>query len=337
VKFLYLSQEEVISCGGLDMPVTIAAVEESFRLMHAGECIEPHAPLISWNGPHQRRITMHPAFIGGEVQVAGVKWTPSNPDNPIKRRFPRATGVILLSDPETGHPLAIMDGTAISAMRTGALAGLAAKWLARSNPEVIGLIGAGVIARTQLLGLAAARDGLYRAKVFDLNQEKARGFAREMSEKSGIEVEVVGSSLAAVQDADIVAPATNVGSSDRYIRAHWVKPGALLINVSINDYTSEAVQACDRVIVDHRKQLELSGMLLADMVTEGSLDASAVEEFAAVIGGERPGRTSDRERIFFSPMGMGVYDLINANRIYQVALKSGVGKTLELWKEPIWT
>ena len=104
VKFLYLTQEQVIECGGLDMVQTMEAVEKVFSLLDAGECIEPHAPSIRWGGLNDRRISMHPAYVGGDVQVAGIKWIPSNPENPIKRNMPRSNGVTILNDPETGLP-----------------------------------------------------------------------------------------------------------------------------------------------------------------------------------------------------------------------------------------
>ncbi len=113
VKFLYLTQEQVIECGGLDVVQTIDALEKVFRLLDKGECIEPQSPIIKWDGLHGRRVSMHPAYIGGDVQVTGIKWIPSNPESPIKRDMPRANALTILNDPETGFPLAIMDGMGI--------------------------------------------------------------------------------------------------------------------------------------------------------------------------------------------------------------------------------
>jgi len=120
VKFLYLQQEDVIECGGLDMPQIIAAVEQVYALHEQGECIEPEAPLITWDGPQSKRVLAHPAWVGGEVSMAGIKWIPSNPENPRKRGMPRASAIIILNDDDTGYPLAVMDGTIVSAARTGA-------------------------------------------------------------------------------------------------------------------------------------------------------------------------------------------------------------------------
>lgn len=337
ITLRYLSQEDVTACGGLDMPATIAAVEEALRLRHAGESIEPRAPMIHWDGPHLRRITMHAAFLGGPLQVAGLKWVPSNPDNPARRNLPRATGIILLTDPETGHPLAVMDGNVISAMRTGAVVGLAARVLGAPGARTAALIGAGVIGRTQLLALHEVLADLRQVRLFDLDGEKARAFAAELSARLGVEIEVAASARDAVRDADVVAPATNVGSHERYLPAEWLKPGALLVDVSLNDYTPAAVLACGRVVVDDRAQLEVPGLLLGDMAAAGTLDPRAVAELGEVLAGEREGRASPGERVFFSPMGMGIEDVINAHRVYRQAEARGAGTVLELWKDPIWT
>jgi ornithine cyclodeaminase len=337
VKFLYLTQEQVVECGGLDMVQTVEAVEKAFQLLDAGECIEPQAPIIHWNGIHGRRISMHPAYIGGDVQVTGIKWIPSNPENPAKRNMPRANALTILNDPETGFPLAIMDGTVISAMRTGAVVGVGAKYLARPEAQVAGLIGAGVINRTQLMALHVALKQLRQVKLFDLAPEKARAFATEMSERLNLQIEIVDSARAAVEGADVVAPATNVGPSDRYIRAEWIKASAYLANLSVNDYTLEAVSTCTKIVVDNKKQLQVPGAILTDMVSEGLVNRDDIVELGAIISGKKPGRTTDEERIFFSPLGMGIEDLINAHRVYQEARRRGIGQELELWHEPVWT
>jgi ornithine cyclodeaminase len=337
VKFLYLTQEQVIECGGTDMDLTIAALEKVFCLNDEGECIEPQAPIIHWNGTHKRRISMHPAYIGGDVQVTGIKWIPSNPENPIKRNMPRANALTILNDPETGFPLTVMEGTVISAMRTGAVVGVGAKHLARPDAQVVGMIGAGVINRTQLMALHATLKQLRLARLFDLVPEKAHAFAAEMGEQLGLEIEVVSSAQAAVEGADVVAPATNVGPADRYIQPEWIKEGAYLANLSVNDYTPAAVMTCDKIVVDHKKQLGRPGPILSDMVSEGMIEPDDLVEISAIVNGRQPGRTRDDERIFFSPLGMGIEDLINAHRIYHEALRRGIGQELELWHEPLWT
>jgi len=338
VKFLYLTQEQVIECGGMDMEETIQALEKVFGLLDDGECIEPQAPFIHWGDSiFERRISMHPAYVGGDVQVSGIKWIPSNPENPIKRNMPRANALTILNDVETGFPIAVMDGTVISAMRTGGVVGLGAKYLARSDAGVVGLIGSGVINLTQLMALKAGLKRIERVKLFDINPDKAKTFAAEMGERLDLDIEIVDSARAAVEDSDVVAPATNVGPDDRYIQAEWIKEGAYLANLSVNDYTFGAVSVCDKIVVDNKKQLQVPDALLTDMVAEGLLNPDDIIELGALVNGKQPGRTSDEQRIFFCPMGMGISDLINAHRIYHEARRRGIGQEQELWNEPFWT
>jgi ornithine cyclodeaminase len=336
VKFLYLTQEQTIECGATDMVETMDAVEKVFRLLDEGECIEPQAPIIHWNGTHRRRISMHPAYVGGDIQVTGIKWIPSNPENPIKRGMPRSNALTILNDPETGYPLAVMDGTVISAMRTGAVVGVGAKYLARPDADIVGLIGAGVINRTQLMALHMSLKQLRLARLYDLVAERARAFAAEMGEQLGLEIQVVDSARAAVEGADVVAPATIVGPDDRYIQPEWIKEGAYLANLSVNDYTPGAVLICDKIVVDHKKQLERSGPILSDMVADGLIEPDDLVEIGAIVNGKLPGRLRDDECIFFSPLGMGIEDLINAHRVVQEARRRGIGQELELWHEPLW-
>jgi len=336
VTFLYLTQEQTIECGAADMAETINAVEKVFRLLDDGECIEPQAPIIHWNGTHKRRISMHPAYVGGDVQVTGIKWIPSNPENPIKRGMPRSNAITILNDPETGYPLAVMDGTVISAMRTGAVVGVGAKVLAQPDAEVVALIGAGVINRTQLMALHMSLKKLRLAKLFDLVPEKARAFAAELGEQLDLEIQVVDSARAAIEGADVVAPATIVGPDDRYIQPEWIKEGAYLANLSVNDYTPAAVLICDKLVVDHKKQLDRPGPILSDMVAKGQIGPNDLLEIGAIVNGKQPGRVRDEERIFFSPLGMGIEDLINAHRVYLEARRRGIGQELELWHEPLW-
>jgi ornithine cyclodeaminase len=128
-----------------------------------------------------------------------------------------------------------------------------------------------------------------------------------------------------------------VGPEDRYIRPEWIKKGAYLANLSVNDYTMDAVGVCDMIVVDHKKQLEIPTTLLADAIEDGVVAAADIIEFGAVVTGRQPGRGNEAQRILFSPLGMGIEDLINAHRIYHEALRRGIGQELELWHEPYWT
>ncbi len=339
VTFLYLQQEEIKACGGLDMAATLASVEKAFRLLAQGAVDEPALPTIHWGNRAGRRIAMHAASIGGDVQVAGFKWIPSNPENPLLRRLPRSNAFTILSDPETGYPIAILEGKLISDMRTGAVCGLGAKYLARAGASVVGLIGGGPINRTQLMALHQVLPRLERIAVYDLRRDNAEAYVREMARRLAVPERVfavVPSAEAAVREADVIATATNVDLSGRYLRWEWLRPGALVVNTSVNDVEFDVITHADLVVLDSPKQLAIPDIVMGEAHRRGLLPAARMTELGAIITGHHPGRRDAREIILFSPLGMGMNDVINAKRICDVARSRGVGTPLKLWDAPEW-
>ena len=187
VDFLYLSQEDVVAAGGTDMSAVIDVVEGAFRLKAAGQVVNPQKVMLTWSdepGTQERdgRIMAMPAWVGGEWDVAGMKWIPSVPANPA-RGLPRANAIVLLSDRETGLPVAVMDGTIVSAMRTGAVTGVAIRHLARPDARSAGLLGAGVLTRTQLMALARRRSPAWRSRGSTTRTARARNGSRRRSRR----------------------------------------------------------------------------------------------------------------------------------------------------------
>ncbi len=187
-KFVYLSQEDVVAAGGTDMPAMVDVIERAFRVKAAGEVRMPPKVMITWAdepGTEEKhgRIMAMPAYVGGEFDVAGLKWIPSVPSNPERHGLPRANALVLLTDPATGLPLAVMDGTVVSAMRTGAVTGVAVRHLADPGAEVACLLGAGVLAHTQLAALRTVLGRLREVRVYDPAAERcARFCARARSQ-----------------------------------------------------------------------------------------------------------------------------------------------------------
>jgi ornithine cyclodeaminase/alanine dehydrogenase-like protein (mu-crystallin family) len=336
VRFLFLSQEDVIAAGGLDMAGTIECVEKSFSLLDKGQAMEPDPPMLMFGGQAGRRVTMHPAYVGGDVETVGLKWTPANPDNPRTIGLPRATAMDIINDPMTGHPLAVMDGTIISAMRTAAVSAVGFKYLGRPDSEVVGLLGAGVIARAQLMALKEVIKRISDVKVFDLLSDKAKAWAEEMSTKLDLPVRAVGSAQGCVEGSDVVVGCTTVSATDRYVQPEWMKEGSLYSNISDNDATFEMILQADKVVVDGPRQFTIP-VVIGLMAKEGLISFDSIYgTIGEITNGKKPGRENDRERIFFSCLGLGCHDIVNARRIYDEAKRLGIGVELDLWKEPHW-
>ena len=209
------------------------------------------------------------------------------------------------------------------------------RYLGKKDYETVALLGAGVMGRAQAMAIESELKNVKDVRLFDLYKDKAEAWAEEMEEITGLPIRVVGSAEECIRDADLVAPTTLVSIRDSYIQADWIKPGALLTNISDNDYTFEAVQKCDKVVIDGLKQFTIP-VTLGEMAKAGKLKSDDALRIGAVINGNAPGRERDDEIIFFSALGMGIHDLMVGYTTYQSAKEKGLGTKLSLWKEPYW-
>lgn len=242
-KFLYLKEEDMIKAGVLDVANCVKVIDETFRLVGENDYLmggpkenehgmmiwfpdSPRTARMPITGPDRRFMSLI-AYLGGRFHVCGNKWYGSNIENRAKD-LPRSIHTVTLNDPDTSEPLSIMSGNLISAMRTGAVPGVAAKYLAHPNSKVVGIIGTGVINRSSLLAICETQPRLEKVKVYDLNMERAQSFKKEISNQlSNIEIEVSSSLEECVVDSDIINVATS-GAVKPEIQTEWLKEGVLL-------------------------------------------------------------------------------------------------------------
>lgn len=330
IEFLYLNQADIRQTG-MDMAMAMDAVEEAFRLHHQGKTILPPKTVLDLGERERGRGNAMPAYVGGEYEVFGIKWIAGFPKNPILHGLPRATGLFILNDSWKGIPLAIMDCTLLSALRTGAVTGVGAKYLARSDATVLGMIGAGVQARTQLQALKIALPDLQIVRVYDVRPEAAEKYARDMTLALDLDVRPVDSAERAVRGADVVVTVTV--ADEPIVKDAWMKRGSFFAAVgSYQEEEFEVVSNSDKVFVDGLEHVLHRGTpVVALMVARGLLDEKKIGELGAVICGEIPGRETPDERIFFSPIGMGTEDVCVCYRAYKLALEKGVGTKLRLF------
>jgi N-[(2S)-2-amino-2-carboxyethyl]-L-glutamate dehydrogenase len=328
--FLFLTHEEVIATG-FDMPRFVETMEEHFRLYDEGQVNLPDKVVLDLDERDRGRINALPAHVGGDIDACGIKWVASFPGNPHKHGIPRANAFIILNDAYTGVPLAVMDGTYISAMRTGAVTGVGVKYLAAKNAQTIAMIGCGLQARTQLMAIQAVLPTIAEVRCFDLHNDTAKNYARDMHGRTGLNTRSVETADEAVEGADVIVTVT-VGD-EAIVKDRSVKEGSLFVHVGSYQEEEEAVvQHADKIIVDdwhsvhHRKT-----PILAKMVDEGSLSVDDIyANLGEIVNRKKVGRANDRERIFLLPIGMGSEDVIAAYKIYQIAREKGIGQTLQL-------
>lgn len=371
IDFIYLSEPDMIQAGVTDMPACIDTMEDMFRLLYqgdyrmAGPNNDSHGAMITFPQdspfPHMpkptadRRIMAMPAYLGGDYQMAGVKWYCSNIEN-RDRGLPRSILMFILSDADTGAPLALMSANLLSAYRTGAIAGVGARYYACQNAEVMGLVGPGVMGRTTLSACLAVRPNIRHLKIKGRGQHSIDRFIEWLAQTHPqvTHIEVVDRIEEAVADADIVSFCNSgeVGVVADYplVKREWVKPGAFLAMPTLCNMDTEMERADVRKVVDNlgmyqawfkevpkpaHQHIPLIGMRFMDMIAEGKMNQEQLQDIAQVIMGEASGRNDDDEIIVMSVGGMPVEDVAWASVIYRNALKKGLGVQLKLWDTPV--
>ena len=249
--------------------------------------------------------------------------------------LPRGSAVIVLNDPETKVPIAIMDGTLISAIRTGAVTGVCAKYMAPSRSKTVGLFGAGPQCKTQLMALKASLPQLEKAYVYDLSRERAEKFAAEMSQKLNMDVQAASDRLATIESGDILVTATT--ATEPIIHGAEIKKGVYVAHLGNNEVDEELILRADKVVIDDwETDKHRMGDTMAYMFRDGKIDDSGIDASVSdLAAGRKSGRDNDDQLTYTCNVGLGLYDVAIAARVYQYAKENGIGQKLKLWDEPI--
>jgi ornithine cyclodeaminase/alanine dehydrogenase len=320
-SLLYLSRADVESAG-VTMPEIIRALEVAFHEHGQGKVEMPPKP-----GVHSRPdafIHAMPAYIPA-LHSVGIKWVSAYPEN-YKSGLPYISGLIILNDDETGLPLAVMDCTWITGMRTGAATALAARYLARPESSVVGILGCGVQGRTNLEALQA-HFPLRRVLAYDTGVGSAERYAAGMRERWGLEVVVVKEPRDAVVGCDIVVTAGPIlRVPHATIQAGWLGAGAFASLVDFDSYWSrEAMRETDKFCTDDVPQLE-HYRSIGYFKDIPPVHASLGE----LVTGRKPGRESPAERTMACNLGLALDDMATAPIVYRRAIEMGVGTWLPL-------
>jgi ornithine cyclodeaminase len=333
IEFLYLNQSD-IQATGVSITTALEAVEDAFRLHHQGQVNLPYKTVLDLGERERGRGNAMPAYVGGEYDVFGIKWIAGFPRNPVEHDLPRGTGLFVLNDAWKGIPLAVMDCTLLSAMRTGAVTGVGAKYLARRNSKSVAMIGAGVQARTQLEALKIVLPELREVRAYDIRRETADAFAADMNGRfggAGFSVRAVDRAEEAVRGADVVVTVTV--ADEPIVKESWMKRGSFFSAVgSYQEEEFEVVSNSDKVVVDGIDHvLHRETPVIALMIEHGKIRREDILELGAIVCGDQPGRASPQERVFFSPIGLAIEDVCLCYKAYKLAQEKGIGSTLGLF------
>lgn len=368
IDFLYLSEPDMIAAGVTDMAECVDTMTDMLALFargdyrmagtennsHGAQIYFPEeSPFAGMplDAPDRRFMAM-PAYLGGDYQVAGCKWYGSNVENK-KRGLPRSILMFTLNDKDTGAPLAIMSANLLSAYRTGAIPGVGARYLAREDAKVVGIVGPGPMNRTSLESFIAVRPGIDTVKVAGRSQEGVDAFIAWARAKFPqiTSFEQVANMEAAVRGSDIVSiavPSASGSENYPYVADEWVKPGAFIC-CSAHLQLEEGLVQRSRHVADARKIYQawaaelpvpahetvgIWGISLVDRVRDGRMAPEQFEDVGEIIDGLTPGRTHDDEIFIYSVGGMPVEDVAWATKVYRNALERGIGTKLNLWQTP---
>jgi N-[(2S)-2-amino-2-carboxyethyl]-L-glutamate dehydrogenase len=339
LDFLFLDQQAVLDAGVLDMRRAMTVVGSALAAHELGKVRQPHKMVLRKGddalSEAEGRINGLCALVDDGASSMGMKWVASFPHN-RRHGLPRASALIVLNSVETGFPIALMDGTIVSAVRTGACTGLGARYLAPRNAKKIGIVGAGVQARTQLLALYTVLPNVERISVWNRTRQNGLAFVEESRRRWNAPVVLEETMEAALRDADVVLTITT--AEQPIIPARYVKPGALTIQLSGHECEFELVKQCSKIVMNDWDACKHRGIRTpAVMYQQGLLrDEDIYCSLGDLLLGRKPGRENEEERIHFSPDGMGATDVALAYDVYTRARNMRIGQPLRLWDEPLW-
>ncbi|MFX1535600.1 MAG: ornithine cyclodeaminase family protein [Promethearchaeota archaeon] len=317
---LYLSRRDVETVD-VSMREIINALEHMFIEKAEGKVEMPPKP-----GIHTKPdafIHAMPAYIPA-LNSAGIKWVSGYPEN-WKRGLPYIMGLLILNDPDTGVPIAVMDCTWITAKRTGAATAVAAKYLARKESSSVGIIACGVQGRSNLEALSCLFQ-LEKVKAYDIRQEAAQRFSKEMGEKFQIPIEVVSNSADAVRMDLVVTSGPILKNPSPAIKPGWLPKGSFACPVDFDSYwQSGALREADKLATD-----DIAQMNYYRSVGYFQQTPEPYADLGEIVAGKKPGRESEDERIICINLGLALDDMATAPLIYKKAKEKGIGQELPL-------
>jgi alanine dehydrogenase len=323
MKVLLLSEQEATEL--LSIEEVMVAVENVFREKALGYAQMPpkvYLDFAKYNGD----VRAMPAYLE-RLDVASVKIVNSHPDNPRKFGLPTVSATVVLLDPRNGALLALMAGNSITAMRTAAAGGIAAKYLANKDSATAGFVGAGVQAKAQLQALLLVFPDLEEIRVCNIARKAAEAFASEAKNRAAARVVVVGGEEEAVRGADIVV--TTTPSKKPLVFDAWVSEGThfncIGADAPLKEELDLAILKRAKIVVDDLEQAAHSGEINVP-VSQGVLSEKDVwAEFGDLVAGTKPARTSKDEITVFDSTGLAIQDAATVELVYKKALSQRTG------------
>jgi ornithine cyclodeaminase len=315
----------------LNMVDALEYVEEAYKQLTLGNAFVPQR--IAITDPAPGLTLVMPGIIGGEMSALATKIVSVYKKNLEKYNMPTVLAKIMIQDINTGDIVGIMDGSLITAMRTGAATGVSVKYLARKNSKVMSIYSAGVQAIKQVSGVYyGLKQKLEKCKVFDLKKETAEIFKSEIEKELGIEVEISESGDDLLSNTDIIVAATT--STTPIFSGDKVPEGVHIS--SIGAHAPDARELDTTTI--KKASLLVAGLKEACIaeagdyiipINEGVISESDIISIGNIITGKMPSRVTDTEITVFKSVGISAQDVAVGKLVYDRALKEGIGQDID--------
>lgn len=332
---LILSHDDLLKAGCFDIATAISVAEESILQYHNGLILFPDKISQILNQETQERINCLPATLFPQ-KVCGMKWVAVFPPNPTQHNLPNLNATILLSEIVTGYPIAIMDGTLCSDLRTAAISAVAAKYLAKTNVQTIGFIGSGEQAKMHLLTFAHMFPSLKKCKVASRKSESEFKFIEQMS-KLLPNIDIVpcnGNYELSSKNSDIVI--TAISAQLPVLQANWLNEGVLYCHVGGWEDDYSVPLSMDKIICDDWNSVKHRTQTISRLYQMGQLkDEDIYADLHEIISLQKVGRTSDKEKIYFNAVGLSYVDIALAFNFYEKA-KGLASNHLEFLKHSVF-
>ncbi len=328
---LILSQDDVIKSGCLNFKKAILITENTIKDFSKGNILFPSKVSQVFDPVIQDRINCLPATLLNE-KVCGMKWVSVFPNNPKKYGIDNLTAVIILSNIENGRPLAFMEGSVCSNVRTASVNAVAAKYLAKSNPHSIGFIGAGEQAKSNFLALKTLFPSIKTCYISSRTIKTENVFYNTFSDifadvkfiKCNSNYEMC------VSNSDIIVSA--ISGQAPIIKGSWIKNGQLYLHTGGWEDDYSVAQNADKIFCDdwdsvkHRGSQTISKMYRDGIISDSDISGNIDE----LISGKVIGRDNENQFIYFNAVGLSYVDIAIANNVYVECLDKGLGTNYKL-------
>jgi N-[(2S)-2-amino-2-carboxyethyl]-L-glutamate dehydrogenase len=332
---LFLKGDEILALFKKCEQEILHTVKLTYQIHAQGDSSLPHSSFLRFPNNDKDRIIALPAYLGGKLNTAGIKWIASFPDN-LVRGTERASAVLILNSVETGRPQAIMEASVISAKRTAASAALAARYLRDEQLlATVGIIGCGLINFETVRFLLATHPEIETLLIYDLSRERAEQFSYKCQQIfTQLKVKILSEANAILQNTSVISLATTANKPHIFDISKCL-PGSIILHTSLRDISPEIILSADNIVddIDHVCRAQTSIHLTEQLTGNRDFIRCTLGD---VLNSTTPGKQNKSQITIFSPFGLGILDIALGQLAYKLAIEQNLGTTIQSFLPTSW-